>query len=60
MGTTRGWEPLTQCRTVCCKAALADAAAIRTLYPYVTERQLEEALDLERQLAKNLAMRDAA
>ena len=37
-----------------------DAASIRTLYPYVSEKQLEEALDLERQLAKNLSMRDAA
>lgn len=37
-----------------------DAAAIHTLYPYVTKTQLAEALDLERQLEANLAIRDAA
>jgi uncharacterized protein (DUF433 family) len=34
--------------------------SIRALYPYVTEKQLDEALDLERQLEANLAIRDAA
>jgi uncharacterized protein (DUF433 family) len=37
-----------------------DASAIRMLYPYVTAKQLAEALDLERQLEANLAIRDAA
>ena len=37
-----------------------DCTAIRQLYPYVTEKQLAEALDLERQLEANLAIRDAA
>jgi uncharacterized protein (DUF433 family) len=36
------------------------ATAIHTLYPFVTETQLAEALDLERQLEANLAIRDAA
>jgi len=36
------------------------ASAIRTLYPFVTGTQLAEALDLERQLDVNLAIRDAA
>jgi uncharacterized protein (DUF433 family)/DNA-binding transcriptional MerR regulator len=37
-----------------------DSSAIRTLYPYVTAKQIAEALDLERQLEANLAIRDAA
>jgi uncharacterized protein (DUF433 family) len=37
-----------------------DAAAIRALYPYLSETQLAEALDLEGQLESNLAIRDAA
>jgi uncharacterized protein (DUF433 family) len=34
--------------------------AIRALYPYLSEAQLDQALDLERQLAANLAIVDAA
>ena len=34
--------------------------ATRTLYPYLTEAQLAEALDLESQLEANLAIRVAA
>jgi uncharacterized protein (DUF433 family) len=37
-----------------------DAGAIRSLYPFLTDTQLAEALDLERQLEANLAIRDAA
>jgi uncharacterized protein (DUF433 family) len=37
-----------------------DSAATRTLYPYVTEAQVAQALDLERQLEENLAIRIAA
>ncbi len=37
-----------------------DSVAIRTLYPYVTEAQVAQALDLERQLEDNLAIRIAA
>ncbi len=37
-----------------------DSAAIRTLYPYVTEAQVAQALDLERQLEENLAIHIAA
>jgi uncharacterized protein (DUF433 family) len=37
-----------------------DNAAILALYPYVTETQLAEAIDLERQLDANLAIHDAA
>jgi uncharacterized protein (DUF433 family) len=37
-----------------------DKAAILALYPYVTETQLAEAIDLERQLDANLAIHDAA
>jgi uncharacterized protein (DUF433 family)/DNA-binding transcriptional MerR regulator len=37
-----------------------DSAAIRTLYPYVTEAQVDQALDLERQLEANLAIHVAA
>jgi uncharacterized protein (DUF433 family) len=36
------------------------ARAIRSLYPFLTDTQLAEALDLERQLEANLAIRDAA
>jgi len=37
-----------------------DSAGIRALYPYVTETQLAQALDLEQQLEANLAIRIAA
>jgi uncharacterized protein (DUF433 family) len=37
-----------------------DASALRSLYPFLTDTQLAEALDLERQLEDNLAIRDAA
>jgi uncharacterized protein (DUF433 family) len=37
-----------------------DGPAIRALYPYVTENQLAEALDLEQQLEANLAIHVAA
>jgi uncharacterized protein (DUF433 family) len=37
-----------------------DSTAIMALYPYVTSKQLAEALDLERQLEANLAVPDAA
>ena len=37
-----------------------DASALRSLYPFLTDTQLAEALDLERQLDVNLAIRDAA
>jgi uncharacterized protein (DUF433 family) len=37
-----------------------DSTAIRTLYPYVTEAQVAQALDLERQLEANLAIHVAA
>ena len=35
-------------------------SAIRALYPYVSETQLAQALDLEEQLEANLAVSDAA
>ncbi len=37
-----------------------ESLAIRTLYPYVSEKQLDEAIDLESQLEANLAVREAA
>jgi len=37
-----------------------DVEAIRALYPFVSAAQVAEALDLERQLEANLAIRDAA
>ena len=37
-----------------------DPDAIRTLYPYVSATQVGEAIDLERQLEANLAIRDVA
>jgi uncharacterized protein (DUF433 family) len=35
-------------------------AAIRDLYPYLAERQIAEAIDLEEQLARNLSIVSAA
>jgi uncharacterized protein (DUF433 family) len=37
-----------------------DASTVRALYPYVSDVQLRQALDLESQLEANLAIRDAA